>query len=252
MTKNLKWSGRSSSKDALRARIWQELEDLEIAVGTPWDSIPNFKGAVEAAEQLRALPIWQNASIVKSNPDAPQIPVRLNALRDGKKLYMPVPELVEHLPFVLLDPVVLQEKSVSFEEAATIEGALKHGQRVEFTGMMPMDLLVVGCVAASKEGGRTGKGAGFADLELGIFREVGTIAKGAVILTTVHDVQVVPGDELPLQAHDSPLDWVVTPTQAIETNSSHPQPKGVDWDAVQPEQYQNIPFLKELRDRYQQ
>jgi 5-formyltetrahydrofolate cyclo-ligase len=128
---------------------------------------------------------------------------------------------------------------------------LKHGERVQFTEMLPMEVLVVGCVAASENGGRTGKGAGFADLELGIFREVGTIAENAQIVTTVHDIQVVGSEELPLQSHDSPLDWVITPTREIETRSDHPQPKGVDWEAVRPEQYENIPFLKRLREQYE-
>lgn len=251
MTKKLRWSGRNSAKDALRARVWQQLEDSGAGVGAVWDSIPDFVAADMAAERLSQLPFWQSASVIKSNPDAPQIPVRFRALRDGKRLYMPVPELVQDFPFVLLDPEVLKAKGISFEVAATIEGALKHGERVQFTEMLPMEVLVVGCVAASENGGRTGKGAGFADLELGIFREVGTIADNARIVTTVHDIQVVESEELPLQSHDSPLDWVITPTRDIETCSDHPQPKGVDWAAVRPEQYENIPFLKRLREEYE-
>lgn len=33
---------------------------------------PNFKGAAEAAERLAAIPEFQNARVVKSNPDTPQ------------------------------------------------------------------------------------------------------------------------------------------------------------------------------------
>jgi hypothetical protein len=39
--------------------------------------------------------------------------------------------------------------------------------------MSPIDLVVVGCVAVARDGGRTGKGAGFADLELGLLRQQG-------------------------------------------------------------------------------
>ena len=39
--------------------------------------------------------------------------------------------------------------------------------------MPKLDFGVVGCVAVTRRGGRTGKGGGFADLELGIFRELG-------------------------------------------------------------------------------
>ncbi len=112
---------------------------------------------------------------MKCNPDPPQIPVRLRALYDGKLLYMPVPELVQGFPFVLLDPAELERKGISFELAATSQGAVEHGMPVEFEEMEPMDLVVVGCVAVTRAGGRTGKGGGFADLELGIFRELGTV-----------------------------------------------------------------------------
>ncbi|MCA9919430.1 MAG: hypothetical protein KC445_15835, partial [Anaerolineales bacterium] len=122
-------------------------------------------------------------------------------------------------------------------------------QRVQFAEMLPMDLLVVGCVAVGRQGGRTGKGAGFADLELGIFREVGAIPPHANLVTTVHDLQIVNDDLLTLQTHDSPLDIIVTPNEVIETHTSHPRPQGVYWEAVQAAQYEAIPFLRTLREQ---
>jgi len=247
--KKLKWAGRNSAKDQLRATVWMTLQESGTGIGRIWDSIPNFLGAEVAAEKLSQLPIWKEAKVVKSNPDSPQIPVRYRALRDGKLLYMPVPELAKEFPFVLLDPAKLVEKGISFEDAARIDGALKYGQRVQFSEMLPMDLLVVGCVAVGRDGGRTGKGGGFADLELGIFREVGIIPPHAKLVTTVHELQLVNDDLLTVQVHDSPLDWIVTPNEVIETCTSYPHPKGVYWDAVLPEQYEAIPFLKTLREQ---
>lgn len=40
--------------------------------GWTWTHSPNFKGAAEAAERLAAIPEFQNAKVVKSNPDTPQ------------------------------------------------------------------------------------------------------------------------------------------------------------------------------------
>ena len=247
--KKLKWAGRNSAKDQLRNAIWTALEESRAGIGKIWDSIPNFVGAEVAAEKLSRLPIWQEASVIKSNPDTPQIHVRYRALRDGKLLYMPVPQLAKEFPFVLLDPAKLTKKGIPFEEAARKEGALKYGKRVQFSDMLPMDLLVVGCVAVGRDGGRTGKGGGFADLELGIFRELGLIPTQAQLVTTVHDLQIVDDARLTLQAHDSPLDWIVTPSEVIETSTSYPRPMGVYWDAVLPEQYEAIPFLRKLRDQ---
>lgn len=247
--KKLRWAGRNSAKDQLRASIWSALQESGSGFGKIWDSIPNFVGTEAAAEKLSQLPIWQKAKVIKSNPDSPHIPVRYRALRDGKLLYMPVPELAKAFPFVLLDPAKLAQQGVPFEEAAHKDGALKYGQRVQFTEMLPMDLLVVGCVAVSRNGGRTGKGGGFADLELGIFREVGILPAHANLVTTVHDLQIVDDGLLTLQTHDSPLDWIVTPNEVIETCTRHPRPTGVYWDSILPEQYEAIPFLRTLREQ---
>ena len=123
--KKLKWDGRNSAKDQLRASIWTALQESGAGLGKIWDSIPNFVGADVAAEKLSQHPIWKEAKVIKSNPDSPQIPVRYRALRDGKLLYMPVPQLAKAFPFVLLDPAKLAEKGIPFEEAAQKDGALK-------------------------------------------------------------------------------------------------------------------------------
>jgi 5-formyltetrahydrofolate cyclo-ligase len=64
--------------------VWSRLVEQEVAIGKPFGHIPNFKGADQAAERLAGLPIWQQARVIKSNPDSPQQPVRWRALRDGK------------------------------------------------------------------------------------------------------------------------------------------------------------------------
>jgi 5-formyltetrahydrofolate cyclo-ligase len=122
---------------------------------------------------------------------------------------------------------------------------------VQFEEMERLDFVVVGCVAVSRAGGRTGKGGGFADLELGIFRELGLVGAGTPIATTVHSGQVVADGRLPMMAHDSALDWIATEAELIDTRTTLAQPAGVDWAQVQPDQYANIPFLAELRARLQ-
>jgi 5-formyltetrahydrofolate cyclo-ligase len=211
--------------------------------------IPNFAGADLAALNLSRAPEWQAARVVKCNPDPPQIPVRLRALYDGKVVYAPVPELTRGFPFVRLDPAELAGKGVTFELAATSEGFLQHGRPVEFEEMERLDFVVVGSVAVTRGGGRTGKGGGFADLELGIFREIGIVDATTPIATTVHSTQLVPDDRVPMLPHDSALAYVATERELIATGSSHRQPEGVAWDVVQPDQYRDIPFLLDLKAR---
>ncbi|MHB8778444.1 MAG: 5-formyltetrahydrofolate cyclo-ligase [Anaerolineales bacterium] len=247
-TKQARWEGRNASKDGLRIEVWSTLETTGTGIGPAFSRIPNFAGADKAAARLAELPVWKNAKVVKCNPDPPQIPVRLRALQDGKVLYTPVPELVKDFPFVELNPEILRHKGIAFETVAAIDGALEHGRRVNFQDMRPFDLVVVGCVAVTRNGGRTGKGGGFADLELGIFREMELVKPDTPIVTTVHALQVVNDGRIVMVAHDSALHWIITPDEVIETHTLYPQPRGVDWDAVQPDQYQNIPFLISLRE----
>lgn len=246
-----RWAGRNGSKDALRREAWDRLVDLGVNVGPVMSRIPNFAGADLAALNLARAPEWAAARIVKCNPDPPQIPVRLRALYDGKIVYAPVPELTKGFPFVKLDPAVLAAKGVDFELAATSMGFLAHGEPIEFEAMETIDFVVVGSVAVTRDGGRTGKGGGFADLELGIFRELGVVTAATPIATTVHSSQVVPSQRLPMLPHDSALTYVATEGELIETRTEHPQPRGVDWSVVQPDQFRDIPFLHDLKTRIQ-
>lgn len=246
------WSGNHPEKDQLRAEIWALLKQQGATRRDPVGHIPNFVDAQRAAEQLAALPIWQAANVVKCNPDSPQMPVRLQALQAGKKLYMAVPRLTNRRCFVELTAEALQQQGVALKEAATMRQALIHGRLVSFEEMEPIDLVVVGCVAVTHKGGRTGKGAGFADLELAMLQQFGLVQPDTPIVTTVHSLQIVEASKLPMQAHDWALDWIVTPEAVIETRTTHPRPIGLDWQAIRPEQYQKIPILRKLREQFTQ
>lgn len=249
MNKQGKWSGRDENKDAVRGEVWDLLDNGGHAMGPTWSHIPNFIGADQAAWHLAQTDEWKRAKTVKCNPDPPQIPIRLRALYEGKMLYAPVPYLTREFPYLRIDPKKLIEKGVSFELAATSEGYMMHGERIGFEEVEPLDFCIVGSVAVSREGGRTGKGAGFADLETGIFRELGTIGPTTPMATTIHSSQLVPDSKVFMMAHDSPLDFIATEKELIVTGNTAPRPKGVAWDFVQNDQFDTIPFLRDLRDR---
>jgi 5-formyltetrahydrofolate cyclo-ligase len=126
---------------------------------------------------------------------------------------------------------------------------MTHGERIGFEDVDPIDFAVIGSVAVSRAGGRTGKGAGFADLETGIFRDLGIITDKTVLATCVHSCQLVPDARVVMQAHDSPLDYVATEAELIATGNTTNRPKGVDWSAVREDQFESIPFLRDLRAR---
>lgn len=249
MAEQGRWAGRNSGKDAVRHEIWRRLEADGLAVGPAWSMIPNFVGADVAAWRLAQTEAWKRARTIKTNPDHPQIPIRIRALYDGKTVYTPVPYLTQDFPYLRLDPKVLERKGVSFELAATAQGFMGQGERIEFEEIEPLDLCVVGSVAVGRAGGRTGKGAGFADLETGIFRELGIITAETPLATTVHSVQLVADELVVIEPHDSPLDFIATEAELIRTGNTMPRPTGVAWEKVRNDQFATIPFLARLRDR---
>jgi 5-formyltetrahydrofolate cyclo-ligase len=243
-----RWVGRNAGKDALRHAMWRELQACGAAVGSPWFRIPDFVGARAAAEQLAALPAWRAARVIKVNPDSAQAPVRQLALQQGKRLYMPAPELADAAPFICLDAALLADRSTDVHGLASASGAMEQGRRVDLDDMEPLDFVVVGCVAVSAAGGRTGKGAGFADLELGILRRVGLVGDATPTATTVHGLQLVADERILMELHDTPLDWIATPDRVIATHTGYARPGPLDWNALQPDQYRDIPLLQRLRD----
>src|SRR5580700_2021184 len=191
-------------KAALREEIWEAMRAAGVARFPGAEGrIPNFTGAEAAAERLRGLAQWQAARTVKANPDSPQLPVRQRALEDGKTVYMAVPRLAEPEPFFALDPDHLSEPP---RKAASISGASRSARRVSLAELDPVDLVVMGSVAASDDGARLGKGGGFADLEFALATAAGLIGPQTVTVTTVHELQVRPAGTIPLTSHDVPVD----------------------------------------------
>ncbi len=246
-----RWAGRNPAKDVIRHDIWHQLEAEGVNVGPAWSMIPNFVGADMAAWRLARTEAWKAARNIKTNPDHAQTPIRIRALYDGKVVFTPVPYLTKDFPYLRLDPARLMAADVSFELAATPQGFLEYGERLEFEDVDPLDFCVVGSVAVSRAGGRTGKGAGFADLETAIFRELGLVTAQTPMATTIHSIQLVEDRHIVIEAHDSPLDFIATETELIITGNEMTRPMGVDWTKVRPDQFETIPFLGRLRDRMQ-
>jgi 5-formyltetrahydrofolate cyclo-ligase len=241
-------AGLLAAKSELRNEIWAALR----AAGAtrfpgPEGRIPNFVGAEAAAELLRGTEPWRQAGTLKANPDSPQWPVRQRALEDGKLLFMAVPRLAGAEPFFLLDP---EQLAGSARAASSIKGASKSARPVGIHELEPVDLVVAGTVAAGLDGARLGKGGGFSDLEFAVASEAGLIGPQTVVVTTVHEVQVLPAGGIPTTGHDVTLDLIVTPERVIEVpRRKGGRPAGIHWDELTDEKIAAIPLLGELRGR---
>ena len=234
------------SKEAVRERVWDHLEDAGIArfPFPPHGRIPNFDGAREAADRLESLTEWQDADVIKANPDSPQLPARRNALHAGKTLYMAVPRLRDERCFVELDPSRIDD----LDAAPTVSHMDEYGTRVGPDDLPEIDCILSGSVAVATDGTRIGKGEGFSDLEYAILRELGAVDDETPVVTTIHDDQVLDPDEAPsADQHDVLVDVIVTPTRTLRTDARG-KPPGVDWAVLSDEQLAEMPVLQRLRD----
>lgn len=229
-------------KQALRETIWEEMSAAKLgAFPFPLKGrIPNFKGASEAAKRLFDHAVWQQATVVKANPDAPQRAVRKQALLDGKTLYMAVPRLTEKQCFVEISvPPKLAAK------ASTIKGAFTYGRQIHPRHMQRVDLVIAGSVAVNDRGERVGKGGGFSDLELAIGHAFGILDENSRFVSTVHDIQLREGG-LPQEPHDSLMDWIFTPTRTVACTKQRARPQGILWQALSEEKRKAVPILEDL------
>jgi 5-formyltetrahydrofolate cyclo-ligase len=231
------------SKAEARARVWRELEIRRVgrfpgAAGR----IPNFVGAERAALHLQGLRIWREARAVKINPDAPQLPVRRMALREGKKVFMAVPRLRTLECFLELDPARLGQRAL---QAASIRGAERLGRPVGIEDVPPIDLIVCGSVAVNAHGARVGKGEGFSDLEYALLAEAGRVGIRTPIVTTVHSAQML-AETIEMRAHDIPVDIVVTPDGVMTLRPAFPRPRGLYRDALAPEKIAEVPVIQRV------
>jgi 5-formyltetrahydrofolate cyclo-ligase len=226
------------AKRDIRERVWALLEQQRITEPGVRGYIPAFAGAAAAAALLASLPEWQTARAVKIVPDRAQAPVREQALREGKLLYMPVPRLAEDPPFCLLDPARL---AIPAADAAYWQNAVKSAPRVTTGQMKPVDMIVCGSVAVNRAGTRLGKGAGYSDIEVALLTEAGLISPRTVIVTTVHPLQVLE-DPIPQTAHDFSVDLIVTTNEVIRCQPSR-RPTGLNWETLPGDMIAAIPVL---------
>jgi 5-formyltetrahydrofolate cyclo-ligase len=195
-------------KDLLRMKIWTFLDESDLIRGSrsAKGRIPNFRGAPEAALNLRKTDEWLKSRTIFCSPDSAQREVRENALKDDKTLIMASPKLKQG--YLILDPDKIrgQEKL-----ASTIKGAFKFGKTIsEFPNV---DVVVEGSVAVDRNGNRLGKGGGYGDQEISHLFKVGAIVEATPRAATVHERQVV--EEVPIESHDQKLNLIVTPQRVL-------------------------------------
>ena len=229
-----------ATKDEARQAVWDRLQTERLArfPFPPHGRIPNFQGPRQAAERLFETEPWRSARRLKVNPDAPQLPVRAAALRRGITVFVPTPRL--RGGFKRLDPARIAEDQI--RAAASLSKGDRFTEEVALADLPPLDAIVCGSVAVTRDGRRCGKGEGYSDLEYAILRELGHAP--VPVATTVHPVQVVAG--LPHDPTDLPLAAIVTPDEVIRIAAPPPAPAGIAWERLTETDLDAMPVLRQL------
>lgn len=234
-------SARFADKAQAREWVWGRLREAH-AARFPFPirgRIPNFAGADEAAVRLLSHPAFASARCVKVNPDSPQRAVRKGLLERGIRVVVPTPRLKGG--FYLLDPEAIPPEH--HWDAASMQMGGQFGQAIALEQLPPIDLVVMGSVAVTRDGARLGKGHGYADLEYALLRTLGN--PPVPVATTVHPLQLLAG--FPMLAHDVRVSIIGTPDELIEVLPAPTTNGGIDWDALPPDAFAEMPVLAELR-----
>ncbi|CAH2324096.1 methenyltetrahydrofolate synthase domain-containing isoform X2 [Pelobates cultripes] len=235
------------SKSDIRKKVWDYIEKNDLAdfPRPVHNRIPNFKGASHACEKLLSLPEFHDARTVKIDPDSPHKNARFLTLDAHKILLVPTPRLRKGL-FNRITPPARAGKEM-LKMCSTPQGVKEHSVPVSLDDRISVDLVVVGSVAVSEKGWRIGKGEGFADLEHAMMVAMEAVTEDTVVVTIVHDCQVLDFPEDLLGDHDLTVDYILTPTRVIKTDCKRPKPEGIIWSKVTWEMMKKIPILKKLQ-----
>lgn len=82
-----------------------------------------------------------------------------------------------------------------------------------------------------------------------MMKTMGAVNENTVVVTTVHDHQVISIPERLVEEHDLTVDYIVTPTEIIKTNCTKPKPTGIIWSKLDRDKLNRVPVLKLLRKR---
>ncbi|KAJ8248954.1 hypothetical protein GJAV_G00229590 [Gymnothorax javanicus] len=208
-----------------------------------------LQGADCACAHVSNLEMFDRTREVKVDPDKPLEGVRLAVLQAGKTLLVPTPRLRSGLFNKIVPPPGASRKDLHV--CSTSQGVKEYSVPIGLDARITVDLVVVGSVAVSEKGYRIGKGEGYSDMEYGMMMSVGAV-KDPVVVTVVHDCQVLDIPENLIESHDLTVDYILTPTRVIKTECKLPKPQGIIWAKLNAEKLEKIPILKTLRSLEQQ
>ncbi|KAH8344494.1 hypothetical protein KR084_011602 [Drosophila pseudotakahashii] len=238
------------TKRSLRVQTWKKIQEGKVGIGfnNIFNRIPSFVDADKAAALLINEEEFKKAQHIKVNIDRALHEFKEQALLADKSVYLPSTRDSSALCLKVDVPADATEEQK--KEALRVQDIQKFRTEIGLDSGLKLDIVVIGSVVVSRDGYRIGRGNGFADLDIGLLIELGAITPQTVIVTIVHDVQVV--DALPLnlfQKYDTPVDIIVTPSEVIRVAKRLPRPNGVFWELLSDRRLKILPVLQQLKER---
>lgn len=203
------------TKQKIREHIWTKMtEEATACFPLPcFGRIPNFVGVEDASKQILRLPEFRKARLIFSAPDYVLHHIRQMALEHQKQLLVATPHLQEFLLLKNIPPRLISK-------AVTIKAMYKFGEQVRPMDIKrPLDIFCQGSVAIDRKGNRLGKGKGYGDREFLMLKQEGIIDKLTIILTLVHEDQLLEDFTHLMRAEDVPVQIVLTPNGIIRIPS---------------------------------
>lgn len=202
------------------------------SIRSAWrDTLTINAGALQwgkAAEKLRSLQVYRDASAIFASPAQSLHQARINCLVDGKSLVMPAPSIREGF-------FLLPARSVPFKDysaAATYKGLAKNGQllKSEAISELSLGLLLTDSLAVDPAGGRLGDGHGFFDLCCALLQELGGLQQDLTLLTFILEEQIS-RDLLPQDAWDLKMTAAITPARILQFEPIRQKPQ-IFWEVL--------------------
>jgi 5-formyltetrahydrofolate cyclo-ligase len=202
---------RWESKQAVREWMWNKMVETQVArFPLPcYGRIPNFVGVEATSKQIFKIPEFKKSNLIFSAPDFVLHSLREIVLQNGKHLLVATPHIQA---FLILKDIPPQ----TISKAVTIKEMYRYGTEVKLNQIAQMiDIFCQGSVAVDRKGNRLGKGKGYGDQEFDLLQSEGLINNQTVVLTIIHDIQVLDDFSYLMESRDVKVQIILTPKEII-------------------------------------
>ena len=234
------------AKEKIRKKVWNSLtrNNLAIYPRPCKGSIPAFRGILYATTRLTRLSAFKDSQYVFSSIDHPLALFRAEVLRRGKVLVTSSPGLRNGLLIVRPENVRggLSRRPLSFRPLLRWGELIRSESDLAKLGGVEIGFVAISSLAVTSDGARLGDGRGLGDFEFAVLRELKLLRRDSVVATLVHDEQFV--EEIPMELHDVPVDFIATPSRLIKVEQKYPKPLGLIRDKITIDFLDKMPFLR--------